>query len=153
MFRKLRSRFGTILIPATDMRKAMLPYRNELYLLGLVADQVPGDVQRAYWMDFFGRPAPFARGPERGARAGNISVVYAQIYKTRRGHYITEFSLGVDDPASLKEGELTKQYVQFLEGVIRKYPDMWLWSHRRWKRDWKPEYAPNWIGDNLPPSS
>ena len=151
MFRKLRSRFGTILIPATDMRKAMLPYRNEVYLLGLVADQVPGDVQRAYWIDFFGKPAPFARGPERGARAGNISVVFAQIYKTKRGHYITEFSLGVDDPASLEEGELTKQYVRFLEEVIRKYPDMWLWSHRRWKRDWKPEYAGNWIGETLPP--
>ncbi|RYF88556.1 MAG: lipid A biosynthesis acyltransferase, partial [Chitinophagaceae bacterium] len=46
MFRKLRSRFGTILIPATDMKRAMIPYRNELYLLGLVADQVPGDIQR-----------------------------------------------------------------------------------------------------------
>jgi len=153
MFRKLRSRFGTILIPATDMRKAMLPYRNELYLLGLVADQVPGDVQRAYWIDFFGRPAPFARGPERGARAGGTSVVFAQIYKTKRGHYITEFSLGVDDPASLPEGELTRQYVRFLEGVIRKYPDMWLWSHRRWKRDWKDEYQSNWIGETDLPAS
>ena len=152
MFRKLRSRFGTILIPATDMRKAMLPYRSELYLLGLVADQVPGDVQRAYWIDFFGKPAPFARGPERGARAGNISVVFAQIYKTRRGHYITEFSLGVDSPASMEEGELTRKYVHFLEEVIRKYPDMWLWSHRRWKREWKPEYIENWIGDTPPPS-
>jgi KDO2-lipid IV(A) lauroyltransferase len=152
MFRKLRSRFGTILIPATDMRRAMLPYRNEVYLLGLVADQVPGDVQRAYWIDFFGKPAPFARGPERGARAGNITVVFAQIYKTKRGHYITEFSLGVDDPGSLEEGQLTKKYVRFLEDVIRKYPDMWLWSHRRWKREWKTEYAEQWIGDNPPPA-
>jgi len=152
MFRKLRSRFGTILIPATDMRKSMLPYRNEVYLLGLVADQVPGDVQRAFWIDFFGNPAPFARGPERGALAGNISVVFAQIYKTRRGHYITEFSLGVDSPASMEEGELTRKYVRFLEEVIRKYPDMWLWSHRRWKREWKPEYIDNWIGE-VPPAT
>jgi Kdo2-lipid IVA lauroyltransferase/acyltransferase len=153
MFRKLRSRFGTILIPATDMKRAMLPYRNELYLLGLVADQVPGDVQRAFWINFFGKPAPFARGPERGARAGNISVVFAQIYKTKRGHYVTEFSLGVESPALLKEGELTRKYVHFLEEVIQKYPDMWLWSHRRWKRDWKPEYLPNWIGDTPAPGN
>ncbi|RYY16964.1 MAG: lipid A biosynthesis acyltransferase, partial [Chitinophagaceae bacterium] len=96
---------------------------------------------------------PFARGPERGARAGNITVVFAQIYKTKRGHYITEFSMGVENPNSLKEGELTKHYVHFLEEVIRKYPDMWLWSHRRWKRDWKPEYKENWIGDTPPPSA
>jgi Kdo2-lipid IVA lauroyltransferase/acyltransferase len=152
MFRKLRSRFGTVLVAATNMRREMLPYRDELYLLGLVADQVPGDVDRAYWIDFFGTPAPFARGPERGARAGNISVVFAQIYKTRRGHYITEFSLGEAEPNRLAEGELTKTYVRFLEDVIRKYPDMWLWSHRRWKREWKPEYIKNWIGESPAPS-
>ena len=153
MFRYLRSRFGTILIPATDMKRAMLPYRNELYLLGLVADQVPGDAKRAYWMNFFGKPAPFARGPERGARAGNITIVFAQIYKTRRGHYVTEFSMGIENPNSLPEGEATRIYVQFVEEVIRKSPDMWLWSHRRWKREWKPEYASNWIGAGPAPSA
>jgi KDO2-lipid IV(A) lauroyltransferase len=152
MFRHLRSKFGTILIPATDMRKAMLPYRHNLYLLGLVADQVPGDVQKAYWTNFFGKPAPFARGPERGARAGNISVVFAKIYKVKRGHYITEFCQGVEEPSTLPEGVLTNIYVQFVEEVIRTYPDMWLWSHRRWKREWKDEFVDNWIGDAPPPT-
>jgi KDO2-lipid IV(A) lauroyltransferase len=152
MFRRLRSRFGTVLVPATDMKNAMIPYRKEIYLLGLVADQVPGDVQRAYWIDFFGKPAPFARGPERGARAGNTAVVFAQIHKTRRGHYTVEFSLGVKEPLTLNEGELTRIYVRFLEDVIRREPDMWLWSHRRWKREWKPEYSSNWIGETELPT-
>jgi KDO2-lipid IV(A) lauroyltransferase len=153
LFRDLRSKFGTVLIPATDMKNAMMPYRNELYMLGLIADQVPGDTKRAYWINFFGKPAPFARGPERGARAGNIAVVFAHIYKTRRGHYITEFSFCYENPADMPDGELTKVYVQFIEDVIRRNPDMWLWSHRRWKREWKSEYAANWIGDDAPPSA
>ncbi|MET0243897.1 MAG: lysophospholipid acyltransferase family protein [Flavitalea sp.] len=150
MFRFLRSRFGTVLIPATDMRNSMLPYRHELYLLGLVADQVPGDVQRAYWLNFFGKPAPFARGPERGARAGDISVVFAKIYKLKRGKYVVEFSMGVEHPTKLEEGALTAKYVKFLEEVINLHPDMWLWSHRRWKREWKDEYEANWVDDRFP---
>jgi KDO2-lipid IV(A) lauroyltransferase len=46
------------------------------------------------------------------------------------------------DAAALPEGELTRKYVRWLESVIREEPDMWLWSHRRWKHAWKDEYEP-----------
>jgi KDO2-lipid IV(A) lauroyltransferase len=36
-------------------------------------------------------------------------------------------------------------YRDFLESVIREQPDMWLWSHRRWKREYREEYADKWI--------
>ena len=29
--------------------------------------------------------------------------------------------------------ENTKHFNEILEGYIRKYPDQWLWIHRRWK--------------------
>ena len=51
------------------------------------------------------------------------------------------FSLGEENPVTLPETELTKKFVQYLENVIRQYPDMWLWSHRRWKHEWKPEFG------------
>jgi KDO2-lipid IV(A) lauroyltransferase len=41
----------------------------------------------------------------------------------------------------LKEGELTKKYVEYLHQFISEHPEMWLWSHRRWKWDWKQEYG------------
>jgi KDO2-lipid IV(A) lauroyltransferase len=151
MFIDLRSRMGTILIPATDMKNAMLPYRSEVYLLGLIADQVPGDVKKAYWLNFFGKATPFARGPERGARAGNTAVVFVALYKTARGKYILDFVLGTEDAGELPEGETTRLYARFLESVIRPHPDMWLWSHRRWKREWKEEYRDGWIGGDEKP--
>ncbi|MFI5223737.1 MAG: hypothetical protein ACHQX3_05735 [Nitrospirales bacterium] len=30
-------------------------------------------------------------------------------------------------------GELTRRHVALLEDLIRKYPDQWLWMHKRWK--------------------
>jgi KDO2-lipid IV(A) lauroyltransferase len=150
IMRRIRSASGNILLPATDMRNAILPYRNMQYLLALVADQVPGDVSKAYWMNFFGRPTPFMRGPERGAIAGNLSVAFAEIYKVKRGHYKLACELCTSDASSMEPGEITRRYVRYLERVIADHPEMWLWSHRRWKREWKPEYSELWIDDRNP---
>ena len=43
LFRKLRTKTGTVLLPANDMRNAMLPWRNKQYALGLIADQSAGN--------------------------------------------------------------------------------------------------------------
>jgi KDO2-lipid IV(A) lauroyltransferase len=142
LFRYIRSKSGTVLVPATDMRTAMLPYRNTQYLLGLVADQNPGNPLAAYWVRFFGQATPFVKGPEKGARNAKAAVVFCHITKIRRGYYEVHFNLATAEPQALPEGELTRQYVHFLEDVIRAAPDMWLWSHRRWKLQWKPEYGP-----------
>jgi KDO2-lipid IV(A) lauroyltransferase len=150
---KLRSVSGNKMLPATDMKNAMLPFRNTKYLLALVADQVPGDASKAYWLNFFGRPTPFMRGPERGAVAGNLSVVFGQIYKIKRGYYYLAYELCTDEAGTMEKGELTRKYVRFLEKVIREHPEMWLWSHRRWKREWKPEYGRLWIDDAPPPTN
>lgn len=148
-FLNLRSRTGATMLPATNMRNSIVPYRNKQYLLALVADQAPGSVTNAYWLNFFGRPTPFVRGPESGARAGNIPVYFSQIYKTKRGHYRAYFELGSDNPQDLPEGELTRRYIRFLENAIRKHPEMWLWSHRRWKHSWNDDYSKQWI-DTVP---
>jgi len=147
---RIRSVSGNNLIPATDMKNAMLPYRNTQYLLALIADQVPGDPSRAYWTNFFGKPAPFIRGAERGAIAGNLSVMFGHVYKVRRGFYRLEYELCTSEAASLPKGEITRRYVRFLEKVIRQHPEVWLWSHRRWKKEWKPEYSRLWIDNENP---
>ncbi len=142
IFKKLRAKNGAVLLPATRISQAMIPYRNEQYLMALVADQNPGVPSKAYWFHFFGRPTPFVRGPEKNARANQVAVVFAYITKQKRGYYEIHFELASDSPHLLQETELTKTYVSFLEKVIRASPEMWLWSHRRWKHEWKPEYGP-----------
>lgn len=147
---RIRGSSGNVLIPATDMRNAMLPYRNNIYLLALIADQVPGDASQAYWLNFFGKPAPFMRGPDRGAVAGNFSVMFGHFIKIRRGYYKLNYELSTSEAGLLEKGELTRRYVKYLENVISEHPSMWLWSHRRWKREWKPEYKNLWIDDRSP---
>ncbi len=136
----LRTSTGNTLLPATDMKNAILPYRNSQYLLGLAADQVPGNLDKAYWVEFFGRLTPFVRGPEHGARSANIPVIFAEFYKTGRGKYYMNYFLAEENPERLPPGELTVRYARFLEESISRHPEMWLWSHRRWKRTWNETY-------------
>lgn len=142
LFIYIRKRTGVILLPATDMRNAMVPFRNKVYMLGLVADQNPSNPKRAHWFNFFGRPTPFLIGPEKGAKGVNAAVVFVHFTKKKRGFYEGHFKLVTEDPVSMPDTQLTKVYVEFLEETIRQNPEMWLWSHRRWKWDWKPEYGP-----------
>jgi KDO2-lipid IV(A) lauroyltransferase len=145
LFLRLRGSNGTVLLPATRMQRAILPYRHTQYMLALVADQSPGGPENSYWLNFFGRPTPFVRGPERGARIGDIPAVFAQIYKTGRGHYRSRLTIISENPAALPEGELTRRYRSILEDAIREQPEVWLWSHNRWKAPWKEEYRKMWI--------
>ena len=143
---RLRSRTGTALLPATGLSRAIIPFRNRQYMLTLVADQAPGNLAKSFWLPFFNRPTPFMQGPERGARIADIPVLFASIYKTGRGYYHARLERAADHPSGLPEGALTRMFIDFLERSIRQQPSMYLWTHRRWKHDWKDQYASLWIG-------
>ena len=145
-----RTRHGNKFIAAGDMSKAKETFKNTRYAMGLVADQSPGNLNNAYWLDFFGKPTGFVSGPEKGARAGNLPVIFCYIIKPKRGYYHATLEVACEDPSVLKEGELTLMYARYMEKVIRANPEMWLWSHRRWKRSYDEAYAKNWIGKNRP---
>jgi Kdo2-lipid IVA lauroyltransferase/acyltransferase len=142
---RLRGRTGTILLPANRLGKSLIPYRKTLYMLTLVADQAPSDPPHSFWLRFFGRPTPFLRGPERGARIADVPVLFCNFYKTKRGYYRAKLEMGSEHPSQLQVGELTLRYTHFLERVIREDPSLYLWSHRRWKYPWKEEYEKMWI--------
>ena len=147
LFLKLRKRGKTHLLSAHNMRHDMLPFRNQQYALALVADQNPPNPARAYWLNFFNKPAPFVTGPEKGSRLNDLPVVYCNFEKIRRGYYNVVLTLETESPNLLPEGALTVNYVRNLENAIRRQPDMWLWTHRRWKHGWQPRYAKLWIDD------
>lgn len=141
LFYKLRTRNGAIFLRATNMKEDFVEHNNTQYVLGLVADQNPGHPGNAWWINFFGRPTPFVKGPAKGAVANDTAVVFAFVHKPRRGYYEAVFTLATEKAGSLTEQELTQKFVLYLEDVIKQYPEMWLWTHRRWKHEWKPEHG------------
>jgi KDO2-lipid IV(A) lauroyltransferase len=136
----IRKRYGTILIAAPKFKSMFHQYSHQPHILTLVADQNPGTPKNAFWLPFFGKMTPFVTGPEKGARINNTAVAFGNFYPIRRGHYGYEVKIATLNAAELPEGELTRQFVSYVEDCIRKHPENYLWSHRRWKHDYKPEF-------------
>lgn len=139
LFRHFREKAGTVLLPANDMGNSMAPWLHKQYLLALVADQNPGNPRRCFWFPFLNKMTAFYKGPEMSARRYDIPVVFADIRKTRRGYYKARLVLASEEPQKTAEGELTEAFVKFLEQNIHEQPEVWVWSHRRWKHTWKGE--------------
>lgn len=145
LFYKLRTKYGTNMLPATESRKAFVAWRNKTHCLGLIADQKPAGPKYNYWLYFFHRPTAFVTGPEKNAIMKKCPVIFGRAFKTGRGIYESSLTLACEDASLLKPGELTVMYRDYIEDAIRKQPDMYLWSHKRFKYEWGEEYRDNWI--------
>jgi KDO2-lipid IV(A) lauroyltransferase len=148
----LRARWGNPQLESTNMAKAIIPWRKKQYLLALGADQSPAHPEGGYWLYFLNQPTVFLKGPEKFARVQNIPVVMMTTTRPRRGHYYFNYFLLAEDPKKLPDGELIRRYVKHLEENIRVQPEIYLWSHKRWKHTWRSEYEKLWV-DELPVSA
>jgi KDO2-lipid IV(A) lauroyltransferase len=149
----VRGKWGNPLLPSSDMARSIIPWRKKQYLLALGADQRPAFPDNAYWLNFLNKPAGFVKGPEKFARGQNIPVVMMTTTRIKRGRYHFDYFLLADDPKSLTDGELIRRYVRHLEENIRLQPELYLWSHKRWKHPWKPEYEKMWVDEVPSPTS
>ena len=151
IFYKIRNKGKTVLVAVQEFKNRAHQCFNEQYTIGLAADQNPGSPSKAYWLNFFDRPAPFVSGPDKGARKNNTAVVFVRFVKIKRGYYRFDPEVITENAAELNEGELTLIYRDFLEATIQRNPDNYLWSHRRWKWTYKEAYEKRWIDKTPPP--
>ncbi len=141
IYLKIRSRYNTVLVSAFEFKSRMHKVFSSQYGIGLAADQNPGNPSNAYWLNFFGKPAPFVTGPAKGAVRNNVAVIMVGMTKPKRGYYHFTAKLITEEAARFTPQQLTVLYRDELENIIRQNPSNYLWSHRRWKYEWKPEYG------------
>ena len=153
LIKYIRSRWGNPQIASTNIAREIIPWRKRQYLIALGGDQSNPLLDNLYWLNFLNRPAGFMKGPEKFARGQNIPVVMMTTTKPKRGYYHFDYFLLADDPKSLPDGELIRQYVRHLEANIRLQPEIYLWSHRRWKHPWGSEFEKLWVDNKQPPQN
>jgi KDO2-lipid IV(A) lauroyltransferase len=151
LFLKIREKYGTIFVKATEFKNKRDEIFSGRFAFFLAADQNPGSAEAAYWQNFFGRPTAFLTGPEIGGIKNKTAIVFVRSKILRRGYYSCESTLIAEDASTTATGDITRAFRDFLERVIREEPDNYLWSHRRWKWEYKEDYKNNWI-DNKPPA-
>ena len=138
---RLRDRFRTRCIAkSTALRQFITLHREKrIFVVGFMSDQKPSHGDPVRIVSFFGRPTAVISGTESIARRLNTAVVYWDISKPKRGHYHINVIPMPYDPATMPEGSLTAKYFELLQNNISRQPELWLWTHKRWKtspRSW-----------------
>ena len=75
----------------------------------------------------------------------NNAVVFTKYIRIKRGHYYLENHVITENASEYKQGELTRKFRDFIQDAINREPASFLWSHRRWKHEYKDEYDRLWI--------
>lgn len=138
LMKKMRYRFGNKLYAMKDTMREMVRNRNELNVTAFIADQTPAP-EGAYWTTFLHQDTPVFRGTEKIAQKFNYPVVYVGMKRVKRGYYEVHAEMLVENPKNTADGEISELHTRRLEKDILIQPEIWLWSHRRWKHKRKPE--------------
>jgi len=131
----LRGRFGMKIVNANNYKNCISQeYPNGFAMLTL-SDQSPGDSLKSYWTDFLNQTTAVLFGAEQMAHQYDLAVVFFKLSRPKRGFYEMELELICESPKGMAYGEITDKHTQLLEQQIVEKPNLWLWSHKKWKRE------------------
>jgi KDO2-lipid IV(A) lauroyltransferase len=136
----VRSRFGSNVL--MERRESVILARERKNIpraICLAADQSPPKPDSAYWTTFLNQPTGFFTGMERFAREYQYPVIFVELIRKKRGYYTMSFEeLIKPSYEHVEKGAIIELFARRLEKSVLKYPDQYLWSHKRWKHE-KPE--------------
>lgn len=137
MIDRYRRKTGNRTLDKFSAGRSMLKVLRQGEFLGLLFDLNALD-DEAIFVDFFGVPASTNFLTAKLALRMDVPIlpVFAPWDNTRK-----KFLLDVTEPIEGKHSgdeeadvrELTARLTQVFEKHIRRYPDQWLWIHKRWK--------------------
>lgn len=134
-FIKHRSKYIAEPVAMNNILRRIIHYKKEgkLTLSAFLADQRPMKSEIQYWTTFLNQETPVYLGIEKIAKKFNSPIVYLTMEKPKRGYYNIIFDILCSEPKNTKEFELTEMHTKRLEKDILTKPELWLWSHNRWK--------------------
>ena len=134
LMKRIRSHTNVELV---DMKRTMRHFVDNRdkrpMAMGLIADQNPVLRANMHWYKFLHQWTAFFEGGETLALKYHLPVYYFSPKRLSAGHYEGKFTLIYDGEEQVEPYTITERYVRLLENDINAHPEMWMWSHRRWK--------------------
>ncbi len=134
---RFRTWGGNQVIDRTHAVRGVLKALGNNEAVGILADQNTTRSEGVF-VDFFGIPAATTPGVATFALRTGAAVipVYLRWDKSRKRHilhFAPPLDLIVTGDRKQDIVDNTRMFNQVLETFVRKFPDQWLWIHRRWK--------------------
>jgi KDO2-lipid IV(A) lauroyltransferase len=144
LIQSYRTMHGNRTVDKGDFIRGLLSAMRAGETVGILMDTNMTPPQGVF-VDYFGIPACTASGLARIALRTDAAVVPGfTIWDAR----LRKYRLRFDPPVELVRTEdeqadivaNTAKFTQIIEDYVRRYPEQWLWVHRRWKT--RPEGQP-----------
>jgi KDO2-lipid IV(A) lauroyltransferase len=132
--KKVRSKFGNDALEANEVILNIFRNKNDgdsIYLF--VADQTPHSSHVNYGLEFLNQRTPAFIGYDKLAARMDLVFIYTEMKKVKRGHYQINYYRIEPDGEKFTTNEVVRKFHRLLENTIKKRPDNYLWSHRKWK--------------------
>ncbi len=97
--------------------------------VGILADQDAG--RNGVFVDFFGRPTSTAPGAFEFSKRTGAAILPNFIARIKGPYHRLFVEEHIDASSDTKSA--VQRYMKVLETYVRRYPDQWLWLHKRWK--------------------
>ena len=135
--RQYRTMHGNTMVDKDDFVRGLLSAMKAGETVGILMDTNMTPPQGVF-VDFFAIPACTASGLARIALRTDAAVVpgftiwdpVLRKYKLRFDPAVKLIRTGDDDADAVAN---TALFTKIIEDYVRRYPDQWLWVHRRWK--------------------
>jgi KDO2-lipid IV(A) lauroyltransferase len=144
LLHQYRTMHGNTTVDKDDFVRGLLAAMKAGEVVGILMDTNMTPPQGVF-VDFFGIPACTASGLARIALRTDGAVVPGfTVWDRRLRKYRLRFDPAVklirtgNDEADVISN--TAVFTRIIEDCVRRYPDQWLWVHRRWKT--RPEGQP-----------
>ena len=113
-------------------------------ILGLLSDQSPALRADSHWFRFLNQDTAFIDGAESIAMKYRIPILFAYTRRVAPGRYEVVLEEIYDGKEEVAKNEITQRYATRLQDMIREQPELWMWSHKRWKHT--PEMQAKYFG-------
>ena len=134
---RIRCLHGNRVFHKDDFARGLLTAMRAGESVGILMDTNMTPPQGVF-VDFFGKAACTASGLARVALKTGAAVVPGfLLWEAAEGRYVLHFGERIEfeatDDAESDIVALTQQCTGVIEAWVRRYPEQWLWIHRRWK--------------------
>ena len=135
----IRERMGAV---SVEMRKTAryiteMANSRQVSIVGFIADQSPRKKEVRHFLPFLHHNTPVLTGTEKIIKHYDFEAWFLNMKRIKRGYYEAELVRIHENPKELPDFELTAIYYQMLEQMIRNRPELYLWTHNRFKHAMK----------------
>ena len=132
--KNIRNSYGNHALEAREVIRHIFKNPNDgnsVYMF--VADQTPHFSEVTFGLKFLNQKTPAFIGYDKLATRMDLAFVFCEMKKVKRGYYQINYYRIYPDNEKFEDYEVVKKFHEKLENTINRFPDNYLWSHRKWK--------------------